>query len=297
MYLANQSGSAFSDMQVVRIAGSQGTRLTAVLAQADSSANAGATIAVVTEPIANGASGFATISGLVRNVDTSGFSEGDPLYLSAAVAGGITNVIPTSPNKVVRIGWCVRSHATVGMIYVQVAKVYVELDDLGRLPAVDGSQLLNLPVPAQKIRNQARFVTSAYAFGSATIPDDDTIPQQSTEGNQFMALAYTPTAADSIMEIRVLANLDNQSGTYTMSGALFQDAIEDALATGRAASYFTSGVQLEIKYWVTAGSTAERTYKFKAGTPSAVVTAFNGYTARKLGGTLSSFIEITEYAP
>lgn len=168
-----------------------------------------------------------------------------------------------------------------------------------KLPALDGSLLTNLPEPVvpKELRQVVFYETGAYASGSAVIPQDDTIPQQSTDGTQFMSQAFTPTAADSIIEVEVLANLDNQSGTYAMTGALFKDTTEDAVAVGRTNSYFTSGCQLFLKYREVAGSTAERTYKFKAGTPSAVVTAFNGYTGRLMGGQMNSYIKITEYAP
>lgn len=120
----NNTGSPMTDMQVVKITGSQGQRLTASLAQATTEANSAATIAVVTEPISNNQEGFATIIGLVRNVNTSGFSEGAALYLSAVTPGVITATQPTAPNHSVRIGWCVRSHATQGSIFVNVHNGY-----------------------------------------------------------------------------------------------------------------------------------------------------------------------------
>lgn len=175
----------------------------------------------------------------------------------------------------------------------------LQLAEANKLPALDASLLTGIPVPEAEnpIRQVVWFETGAYASGSATIPQDDTIPQQSTDGTQFMSQAFTPTAADSIIEVEVLANLDNQSGTYAMAGALFKDATEDAIAVGRTNSYFTTGCQLLMRHREVAGSTTTRTYKFKAGTPSAVVTAFNGYTGRLMGGEMNSYIKITEYAP
>lgn len=116
----NITGSAFSDGQAVYISGSAGQRLTAALAKADAAATSDSTIAVITEPIAAGAEGFATRGGLVRNLNTSAFAEGDTLYLSAATAGAITNVKPVSPNLQIRLGWVVRSHSSQGIIFVSV---------------------------------------------------------------------------------------------------------------------------------------------------------------------------------
>lgn len=125
----NNTGFALSDAQVIRITGSQNNRLTATLAQANSSGTSNTTFAVVTEGFASGAEGYATISGLVRDINTSAFAEGSVLYLSADIAGGITSTKPIAPNHGVVIGWCVRSHPSLGSIYVHVQNGY-ELSEL-----------------------------------------------------------------------------------------------------------------------------------------------------------------------
>lgn len=125
----NETATGFVDMQVVKITGSSGTRLTADLAQANNDANSAATLAIMTEPAASHAEGFATTFGLIRQVNTSSFTEGATLYLSPTTAGAITTTRPTAPNHTVILGWCVRSHATQGQIYVNINNGY-ELDEL-----------------------------------------------------------------------------------------------------------------------------------------------------------------------
>lgn len=127
--LLNNTGAGFLNGQVVYITGSSGQRMTAALALADSEATSSATIAICTEPVANNAEGFATSHGLVRDIDTSAFAEGAVVYLSATVAGGITDTRPAAPNHGVRIGWVVRSHATQGSIFADVQNGH-ELDEL-----------------------------------------------------------------------------------------------------------------------------------------------------------------------
>lgn len=129
VYVLNSTGTAFTDMQVVRVTGAQGNRLQVALAQANGESTSANSLAVVTEPIANNAQGFATRGGLVNNVDTSAFAEGAALWLSPTTPGGITSTKPTAPNHLVLIGWCVRSHATVGKIFVHIQNGY-ELDEL-----------------------------------------------------------------------------------------------------------------------------------------------------------------------
>lgn len=116
----NNTGSTLVDPAVVYISGSVGQKLTAALARADSLSTSDSTIAVMTESVANAASGFATVTGLVRDVNTSAFAEGAALYLSPTVAGGLTTTKPLSPNYAIRIGWCVKSHASQGIIYVSI---------------------------------------------------------------------------------------------------------------------------------------------------------------------------------
>jgi hypothetical protein len=125
----NETASGFTDMQVVRVTGSSGTRLTADLAQANAENTSASTLAIMAEPAASHAEGFATTFGLIRQVNTSAFSEGATLYLSPSTAGGITTTRPTAPNHTVILGWCFRSHATQGQIYVNINNGY-ELEEL-----------------------------------------------------------------------------------------------------------------------------------------------------------------------
>ena len=124
--------------QVVRISGAQGQRLKVGLAQANSTSTCKDTLGLVTENISNNAEGFITTSGLVRSINTTGslqgetWADGDRIYLSPSVAGGITNVEPSAPNIVIVLGYVVYAHANQGSIYVSVegAKGLHELFDV-----------------------------------------------------------------------------------------------------------------------------------------------------------------------
>ena len=127
--VTNQTGTALSEGQVVYVIGSTGNHLDVGLAQANSEVTSSKTLAIVTEPIANNQSGFATVLGLVRDLNTLSFAEGAALWLSPTVAGGITSTRPTAPNNSVFLGWCIRQHASVGSIYVNIQNGY-ELNEL-----------------------------------------------------------------------------------------------------------------------------------------------------------------------
>ena len=128
-----------SEYKVVRIrtaaeGGSQGQRLAVKLAQADTKANHTGILGLVTESILNNQEGFITTFGKVRNINTTGslqsetWIDGDSLYLSESVPGGLTNIIPlTHP---VQIGYVVYAHANNGIIFVKVEEGVDELKDL-----------------------------------------------------------------------------------------------------------------------------------------------------------------------
>jgi len=96
LYARNTSGLQMTDGQVVKVVGSQGNNPTIALAQADTPANARGVIGVVTQIIPNNSNGFISLIGKVRDLtlDSGTYTEGDLLYLSSTVAGGLTKVRP-----------------------------------------------------------------------------------------------------------------------------------------------------------------------------------------------------------
>jgi hypothetical protein len=124
-----------ANYQAVRVTGAQGQRLKVDLALATNDLLSAETIGLVTETINNNQEGFVTISGLVRNINTTGslqsetWNDGDILYLSPTTAGRITNIKPSAPNHLVIIGYVVYSHSVNGKIFVKVDNGY-ELDEL-----------------------------------------------------------------------------------------------------------------------------------------------------------------------
>jgi hypothetical protein len=128
-----------SEYKVVRIrtaseGGSQGQRLAVLLAQANTQANHSGILGLVTENIADNQEGFITTFGYVRGINTTGslqsetWVDGDALWLSETVAGGITNIEPA--NHPVQLGWVTYAHNVNGKIFV---KVQEGVDELGEL--------------------------------------------------------------------------------------------------------------------------------------------------------------------
>jgi hypothetical protein len=77
-------------------------------------------IGLATHSIEPNTFGYVTTYGVVRDVDTSVFSAGDELYLSATQIGSGVNTSPVIPNFKTTIGHVIRSHPSNGSILVQV---------------------------------------------------------------------------------------------------------------------------------------------------------------------------------
>jgi hypothetical protein len=166
----NNTASTLLDGQVVYITGSQGQRPTVALASALSEATSSRTIGMVTEPILTGADGFITTTGLVNGLNTSAYTAGTPLWLDT-IAGSYTSTKPASPNQGVFVGWVVRSHATVGSIYVNIQNGY-ELDELHDvlISSVQNNQTLIYDSTATVWKNTAlKTINNQSIIGSGDI--------------------------------------------------------------------------------------------------------------------------------
>jgi len=113
----NDTGALIENGSVVYITGATGNRVTIAKAQANDAAKT-IILGVVTEDIAHNADGYVTTAGLVRDLDTNSFTEGDTLYLSETTAGGLRNTQPAAPNFSVRVGYVTRKSPAVGVVLV-----------------------------------------------------------------------------------------------------------------------------------------------------------------------------------
>lgn len=114
----NLEGSTIFDGQVVTLSGSVGEQPTVVLADASNSSRI-LNPAVVTIPSCNNnAMCPITTFGFVGDFNTSGWVEGDKLYLSADGSGDLTSISPSFPNYIIFIATVIRVHESTGIILV-----------------------------------------------------------------------------------------------------------------------------------------------------------------------------------
>lgn len=125
----NATGATVTKGTVVYMSGATGQLPTISKAIASGDATSAQTLGMVSADIANNATGFVTVIGLITNIDTSAFTDGAQLYLSGTVAGGYTSVKPAAPIHLVYVGVVEHAHPSQGKIFVKVQNGY-ELDEI-----------------------------------------------------------------------------------------------------------------------------------------------------------------------
>lgn len=112
----NNSGAQIQDGSFVYVTGVVGNRPSVALAQANDATKI-QILGAATNTIEHNQDGYICIAGLVRNLNTNTLAEAR-IYLSATVAGAVSNTPAVAPNFVVDVGEVLRSHLTQGVIRV-----------------------------------------------------------------------------------------------------------------------------------------------------------------------------------
>lgn len=173
----------------------------------------------------------------------------------------------------------------------------VQLTAASKLPAVDGSLLTGLAASG-KVAQVVSTFGSAVLTGTTTIPLDDTIPQQSTEGTLFYSRSITPTNASSNLLIIPVMQHSVASG-FTSVFAVFVDSTANAIWAAADIVGVTGFPNVMVSpFLIAAESTSARTYKIHGGPASSDTLTINGVGgARRFGGVMSSGLLIAEILP
>ena len=130
----NTTGATLTKGTIVYINNATGQTPTVAKALATSDATSAQTLGMVSANISNNAVGYVTIIGLIDDIDTNSYEDGDQLYLSGTTAGEFTNTKPYAPTHLVYIGIVEYAHQNHGKIFVKVQNGY-ELDELHNVVA------------------------------------------------------------------------------------------------------------------------------------------------------------------
>ena len=117
----NDSGVTILNGSVVYITGATGQNPTIGLARANSLSTS-EIIGVATHDILNNTVGKITTFGLVNDLDTSSYTDGQVLYLSSSTPGQLSTTVPISPNYTVYVCSVLHSHINKGKILVRPEK-------------------------------------------------------------------------------------------------------------------------------------------------------------------------------
>jgi hypothetical protein len=173
----NNSGSTITKGSVVYINGRHSSNLpTIALAQANTEANSYSTFALVQDNITNGNSGTAIQAGNIGNLNlpTSSYTDGEVIYLSPTVAGGLTTnkTSVLAPNHIVKIGTITRAHPTAGSIEIKIENGWQmdELSDVQISAVPNDSTLLQF----SRVDSLWHAVSVNNAIGTKYIKPSDT---------------------------------------------------------------------------------------------------------------------------
>jgi len=140
----NMTGATVTKGTAVFISGANGQIPTITKAQADIDATSAQTLGLITADIANNATGYVTIIGLISNINTSAYTDGQQLYLSPTTAGGLTTTKPSGGDHLVYVAVVEHAHPTQGKLFVKVQNGY-EMDELHNVSAqspINGEMLV-----------------------------------------------------------------------------------------------------------------------------------------------------------
>jgi hypothetical protein len=213
----NKSGDDILNGTPVRVSGSQGDRVKIYKAEAfihtgsynDSEAH-NHILGIVTHDILNDETGYVTIAGLVKGINTDNYEAGDILYVQTGSAGVLTNVAPSFPYDKIQVGIVGRKHASVGEVLV----LPKEPTHFGNITGLSGS-LTNEVGDLWVYKSNNAWATSKTLEGDYTITGSlDIVGSGSLNGDNIVS-------SNTIMKIETISSASYAALNPPVSGTLY----------------------------------------------------------------------------
>jgi hypothetical protein len=257
----NDTGVTITNGSIINAAGVDATNnvLKGILADSTSPATSSAVIGVATADVLDGEVGIATSFGEVRDFDTSTFTAGGVIYLGTS--GNFTQTRPTHPNTILFMGSIVKSHATEGIVQVDIARF--------RRRSANKSYSFTSTGITSGTYYKAGFYD--WATTDANLSQASTTQTYGTVGQTYAAHAgIVPSGAGVVdtgqVGLRVTGIEDNENGTQT---AAQTGIITEDITTLTANTYFETSEkfsgQITYELYVVSGTPTTYSLDFNYG--------------------------------
>ena len=262
----NTSGSTIDAGKAVYVTGSTGQTPNVSPAQADSAATMPA-VGLTIDSIGNNAFGRVMISGIATDLDTSSFTEGDRLWVSAATAGDLTATEPAYPNLRQRVAIVVNVHATQGKLLVLIAgargEFGVQALSAGTTRLTSGEAIfsdlngISFGIDGNTVTASHNGITQqstqpgiqSVSAGTTNITTGEVV-FSNANGVSFGADGQTVTASHNALTSQSNQALSGSNGSFAFQTATFGNL--------NGLSFYTSNGSLVGSYTVPAGADAIR---------------------------------------
>ena len=207
----NADSVTLTDGMIVYVYGNQGNTISVKRASATGETTSARVLGMVTESIPVGGRGFINTYGLVRDLDTSSYTGGTPLYLGTTL-GSFTNVQPEAPNHICVIGYVSRSHASTGSIFIHISNGW-EIDELHNvaISGVTNGDLLSYD-SSDSIWKNTKTLKGSYTITGNTVV-----------GGSLTATTVSATTYQNLPSDVVIINSTQIQSGFT-GGVLFQSS-------------------------------------------------------------------------
>ena len=177
----NSTGATLTKGTAVYISGATGQIPTVSKALATSDTYSAQTLGLINADLANNSNGYVTIIGLITEIDTSAYTDGQQLYLSGTTAGTLTGTKTYAPTHLVYVAVVEYAHAVHGKLFVKVQNGY-ELDEIHNVSAQSPSNgqtiIYNASTSLWEKANLTAGIGISVSNGAGSITVTNSAPDQ-----------------------------------------------------------------------------------------------------------------------